>query len=177
MSEIVERRIADISPIIVSKAKEYGYKYPSAIIAQALAEGSGTYQGGIWSHIATVAYNFFGMKAGPSWKGDTIQTDTGVYRKYSSKSAGIDGYFDFISTDRYSNLKEVTSSKDYLITIGHDGWNPNPDYGLNIYNAFVVPYNLESRFDGDEPTPPTPGKITEIIILAAIKCLKDRKAI
>lgn len=152
MSELVEKRINDIAPTIQAKAIEHGYNYPSAIIGQALQEASGTYGGGMWSELATKAHNYFGMTAGAGWQGKTYKIGKVTYRAYDTREEGIEDYFKFISTSRYSNLKNVTSSSDYLNAIQRDGWNGNPLYGQTIYNNFVKPYSLESKYDSSKPT-------------------------
>lgn len=136
--------ITTIAPIIVKYAKQKGYKYPSAIIAQACNESG--FKINSW-------FNLFGMKCGSKWKGNSVNTKTkefenGKYvtvsanwRAYATLEDGIKGYFDFINTTRYKNLKDATSTEDYLIKIKSDGYATSPTYVNNVM-AIVNQYNL-----------------------------------
>ena len=63
--------IDNIAPIIVTKAKALGYKYPSAIIGQACLESAyGT------SSLGYKYHNYFGMKCGTSWSGKSVNLAT-----------------------------------------------------------------------------------------------------
>lgn len=136
--------IARIAPVIVRYAKAYGYKVASPIIAQACLESA-------WgaSKLAALYYNFFGMKVGSSWKGKYIQmktreeyvkgqltTITDKFRVYSSLEDGVNGYFDFISTKRYADLKTATTPRQYLEFIKEDGYATSTTYVEN--NMSVV---------------------------------------
>ena len=56
--------INKIAPIIVKEAQARGYKFPSAIIAQACLESCYGR-----SLLSSKYHNYFGMKCGSSWKG------------------------------------------------------------------------------------------------------------
>lgn len=157
-----------LGPIIAKHATLNGYKYPSAIIAQAIHES------GVTSKLSTDFYNYFGMKCGSKWTGPSVKIGTkeyvkGVYvncsanwRAYSSPEEGIKGYFDFIKMTRYQNLKKCTSALDYLNTIVSDGWCTSP---ASVYVSkcikYINDYDL-SRFDGLRAAPDNLGayKIT-----------------
>lgn len=143
--------IQKIGPVIQKVAFERGYKYPSAIIAQACLESAyGTSKLGYQYH------NYFGMKCGSSWKGKSVNLSTmeeytvGTYtnikanfRAYDTMEAGVNGYFDFIKSPRYANLKNATSAKNYLETIKADGYATSSKYVENNYNV-IVKYGLSS---------------------------------
>ena len=138
-----------IAPIIVKYCKQYGYDYPSAIIAQAILEsGNGK------SKLAAKYHNYFGMKCGSKWKGKSVNLKTkeeytvGVltnisanFRVYDNMDEGVKGYFEFISSQRYSKLKEAKSSKNYLELIKAAGYATSSKYVNNVYNV-VVKNNL-----------------------------------
>ena len=46
--------------------------------------------------------------------------------------AGVKGYFDFISTSRYQNLKSTTTPLEYLKTIKFDGYATSSSYVDNV---------------------------------------------
>jgi len=141
--------IAQIAPIIQSEAKTRGYKVVSPIIAQACIEsGYGL------SSLAAKYHNYFGMKCGGSWKGasvnmktkeeykvGTLTTIRDNFRAYSSMTEGVKGYFDFIATKRYANLKTATTAREYLERIKADGYATSSTYVKTNMNV-VEKYGL-----------------------------------
>ena len=115
--------------ILVPMCEQYGYhNVACAMIAQSIQEG--------WnSGLATKYHNYWGMKAGSSYKGKTVAmnnkagNDPAVYRVYSSMEDGCRGYFEFLSYPRYQPLKQCKTDTEYLNKIGGCGWNSNPGYG------------------------------------------------
>lgn len=147
-----------IAPIIQEEAKERGYKVCSAIIAQACIES-----GYNTSLLSMKYHNYFGMKCGSSWKGASVNLSTKEeytqgtlttirdnFRAYSDMISGVKGYFDFISTNRYSNLKSATTAEEYLQRIKADGYATSSTY-VNTCMSVVNRYNLTS-YD-KEPMP------------------------
>lgn len=141
-----EKFMKEVAPVIVQVATEKGYKYPSAIIAQAICESN-------WgdSKLSSAYFNFFGMKCGSSWKGK--YTDMGTkeeykkgtltdirakFRAYDTIEQGIRGYFDFISTKRYSNLKKANSAYEYIDMLKADGYATSSTYVDIVYNIWKV---------------------------------------
>lgn len=138
-----------LTPVILSECKKREYKYPSAIIAQAACESA-------WgsSQLSEKYHNYFGMKCGSSWKGKsvnmktkeeykpgTLTTISDNFRAYDSIEEGIAGYFDFIQMSRYQNLKQATSSKDYITKLKNDGWATSSTY-INTLWSIVTANNL-----------------------------------
>lgn len=135
-----------IAPIIRKIAFEYGYKYPSAIIGQAILEGG-------WgqSSLASKYHNYFGLKCGSSWKGKSVNLSTkeeytagtltnikANFRVYDTMEDGVRGYFEFIQYTRYQNLKSATSSLNYLELIKQDGYATSSKYVDNVYNVVLA---------------------------------------
>lgn len=145
--------IKEIAPIIQRYAKQYGYKVASPIIAQACIESAfGTSSLGFRYH------NYFGMKCGSSWKGKSVNLATkeeykagiltGIkanFRAYDSMDEGVNGYFVFISSKRYSNLKEATTPKEYLEMIKADGYATSSTY-VNTNMSCINKYDL-TKYD------------------------------
>ena len=145
--------IKEIAPIIQKYAKQYGYKVASPIIAQACIESAfGTSSLGFRYH------NYFGMKCGSSWKGKSVNLATkeeykagiltGIkanFRAYDSMDEGVNGYFVFISSKRYSNLKEATTPKEYLEMIKADGYATSSTY-VNTNMSCINKYDL-TKYD------------------------------
>lgn len=144
-----------ISNYIRPIAKEKGYIFISAIVAQACLESNFGR-----STLSSRYNNFFGMKCGNSWKGKSVNmrtreeyvkgTMTNIkdnFRVYESIEEGIKGYFVFISTKRYANLKDATSPNDFFTLLKADGWATDYSYvsKLNsIYETFHL-YELDTE--------------------------------
>lgn len=147
--------ITKIAPIMKKEADARGYKICSAAIAQACIESN---FGKSWISQAPY-WNMYGLKCGKSWKGrsvsaktkeeytvGTLTTIVDNFRAYDSLEEGVKGYYDFISTRRYANLKNAISAKQYLEYIKADGYATSSTYvqtNMNIVNK----YGLE-KYDG-----------------------------
>ena len=152
-----ETFIMQIAPIIQKYAKLYGYKVASPIIAQACLESAYGKSGLAKYH------NYFGMKAGKNYSGPSVKMKTkeeyqkGVlteiyanFRTYPDMDAGVKGYFDFISTKRYANLKTATTAEQYLTFIKLDGYATSNSYVKSCMNV-VNKYNLKMYDTGVVP--------------------------
>ena len=119
------------------------------VIAQAILE---SYWGR--SSLASKYNNYFGLKCGSSWKGKSVNLATkeeykpGTYkdiranfRVYDSVEEGVQGYFDFINTRRYKNLKGVTDYKTYIKNLKKDGYATSSRYVDNL-TMLVEQYKL-----------------------------------
>lgn len=140
-----------IAPTIVEEAKERGYGFPSAIIAQACLESNY----GV-SLLSSRYHNYFGMKCGSSWKGGSVNLNTkeeykpgtttvikANFRSYSSMTDGVKGYFDFISTKRYDPLKKATSAVNYCELLKTCGYATASAY-VSSLTTIIGKYNLTS---------------------------------
>lgn len=143
-----------IGPIIQKKAFALGYKFPSAIIAQACKE-----TGFLTDTLGKKYNNFFGMKCGSSYKGKSVNLKTKEeykpgtlttirdnFRAFDTVEQGVDGYFVFISSRRYANLKNAVSAEDYCLKIKEDGWATSSTYAQSLINDYIRKYDLK-RFD------------------------------
>lgn len=148
-SEFLER----ISGYICEYATKYDILCPSAVIAQAILESG-------WgeSTLAAKYHNYFGLKCGTLWKGESVNLATkeeylpGVmtditddFRVYDSMEDGVKGYFEFIQLARYQNLKGITDPEEYLRTISNDGYATSFTYVKDCM-AVVTSHNL-TTFD------------------------------
>ena len=124
-------------PVIVRIAPEYGIRCPQAVMCQAIVE---SWKGNGISYLAKLN-NFFGLKCGSSWKGKSVNLKTKEeytpgtlttikdnFRVWDTVEEGIHGYFNFISTKRYSNLQGVTDPTEYLQRIKSDGYATSSTY-------------------------------------------------
>lgn len=149
--------IQRIAPIIQEEAKKRGYKVASPIIAQACIESAfGT------SKLGSRWHNYFGMKCGNTWKGASVNLSTKEeykvgqlttirdnFRAYATMEEGVCGYFDFISTKRYSNLKQAKTPKEYLELIKKDGYATSSTY-VNTNLSCIAKYDLD-KYDWSAP--------------------------
>lgn len=140
--------IAKIAPLIRMEAERRGYHTCAAVIAQAIIESAaGT--SGLAKH-----HNYMGLKCGSSWKGasvnmktkeeytpGTLTTIRDYFRAYASMEEGVKGYYDFISTTRYKNLKTATDYKTYAQMLKADGYATSSTYVTTLCNT-VTKYNL-----------------------------------
>lgn len=170
--------LTDVAPTIQRIANEKGYRFPSAIIAQAIVESG---WGG--SLLSSRYYNFFGMKCGSSWNGHCVDMKTqeeytiGVmsnirdkFRVYHSIEEGIRGYFDFITMTRYQNLKNANSPEEYIQLLKQDGWATSSQY-INSLTSILHSNNLKSYDNVQAPVAPpvSPKQSIEEVARRVIK--------
>ena len=142
-----------IAPIIVAEGKTRGYKVFSATIAQAIIEGAaGT------SVLAKKYHNHFGLKCGSAWlksgkpsvnmktkeeyKVGNLVTINDYFRVYANDIEGVRGYYDFISTKRYANLKTANNYTEFANLLKSDGYATSSTY-VNTLCSTVRKYGLE----------------------------------
>lgn len=142
-----------IAPIIQREGFARGYQIVSTTIAQAIIEGAcGT------SKLARDYHNHFGMKCGKSWKGASVnmktkeEYTTGTltdirdnFRAYPDDESGIEGYYTFISSSRYANLRDAKTFRQFAEYLKQDGYATSSSYVNTLCNT-VTKYNL-TRYD------------------------------
>lgn len=143
--------INSIYEALCKYAPSYDIKCYSAIIGQAILESG-------WgnSKLASSYYNYFGLKCGSKWNGKSVNmktfeefnageltTTADYFRVFDNLEEGVKGYLDFINTKRYSNLKNVSSPKEYLQNIKNDGYATSSRY-VDSVMKIVTFYNLTS---------------------------------
>ena len=149
MTSKVEEFINTIAPLIVTEGKKRGYSVFSTVIAQAIIESNSGK-----SVLGYKYHNYFGMKCGSRWKGKSVNLKTKEeytvgtlttikdnFRVYDSMEEGVKGYYDFISTKRYANLKESKTYEDYAEKLKADGYATSSKY-VNTLCTTVVAHNL-----------------------------------
>lgn len=142
--------IERIAPFMKAEAEKRGYKIVSTAIAQAVIEGAaGT------SVLARDYHNHFGLKCGKNWKGasvnmktkeeykvGTLTTIKDNFRAYSNDEEGVRGYYDFINTSRYANLKQAKTPLEYAQFLKKDGYATSSTY-VNTLISTVNKYGLD----------------------------------
>lgn len=153
-----------------SYVKKYNSQYQIndncvlAIVAQSCNESA-------WgaSKLSADYYNFWGMKCGSNWTGASVNFETweetpsgdikvsSDFRAYSSFEDGVIGYFEFIQYPRYQNLKQCTTTQEYLETIKNDGWATSSSYVRDIMRiAGQIDYLVNDTPADSDPQPPQP---------------------
>jgi hypothetical protein len=161
--------IGQIAPLIVAEGKKRGYKIFSTVIAQAIIESNS----GKSKLSQPPNYNYFGIKCGSAWLKQgkpyvsmktkeeytvgNLTTITDAFRKYSSMADGVSGYYDFISTKRYANLKTATTYRMYAEYLKADGYATSSTY-VNTLCRTVESYNLQIYDTGELPSQWQVGK-------------------
>ena len=150
-----ETFIQKVAEKVRKYAPLYGISVHSPIIAQAIIESG-------WgkSGLASKYHNYFGLKCGSSWKGKSVNmttkeeykvgTMTNIrdnFRVFDDFDDGIRGYFEFINTIRYANLKGVKNPEEYVRRLKADGYATSSKYVDNIMR--VIRDNKLTRFDGN----------------------------
>lgn len=153
MTSKVEEFINIIAPLIVTEGKKRGYSVFSTVIAQAIIESNSGK-----SILGYKYHNYFGMKCGSRWKGKSVNLKTKEeytvgtlttikdnFRVYDSMEEGVKGYYDFISTKRYANLKESKTYVEYAENLKADGYATSSKY-VNTLCTTVDAHNL-TKYD------------------------------
>lgn len=134
----------------------FGNLCPMAVTAQSCIESNYGR-----STLSRNYFNYFGLKCGKYWKGKKAIFSTkeeyqhGIlvsvkaeFRAYDSLEEGIKGYYEFVNTKRYANLKNVTNPVIYLNNIKEDGYATSYSYVSNCLEVvrtitpFLVTDNL-----------------------------------
>lgn len=146
--------ISTIAPLIVREGKKRGYHVFSPVIAQAICESN-------WgqSKLSAGYNNFFGLKCGSKWKGPSVNMKTKEeytvgtlttikdnFRAYATVEEGVAGYYDFISTKRYENLKSSLTPLQYCQNLKADGYATSSSY-VNTLMTIIQKNNL-AKYDG-----------------------------
>lgn len=146
------KNIADAATVLAPK---YGICVISPIIAQACLESAyGTSE-------KAKHHNYFGLKyrknrvschngyfnnGGSEQNADgsytPIQTD---WYAFADLFSGVEGYFQFINTGNYANLKGITDPYRYLELIKEDNYATSLDYVKNVWR--VVESNNLTQYD------------------------------
>lgn len=149
-----------IGPLIVAEGTKRGYKIFSTAIAQAIIESRYGE-----SQLAAKYHNYFGLKAGKTWLNQgkpsvnmktkeeyTVGKLTSIndyFRVYPDMKTGVTGYYDFISTSRYANLKTANTYKEYAEFLKADGYATSSSYVKTLCDT-VDKYGL-TIYDGEVP--------------------------
>ena len=115
--------VQKIGPLIVAEGQKRGYKVYSTVIAQAIIESR---------------YGLTQVSA--------------YFRKYPDMQSGVIGYYDFISSKRYANLKDAVTYEQYAQYLKADGYATSSTYVQTLCKT-VAAYGLIAFDQGLSPVP------------------------
>lgn len=156
VKELFIQSIADAAKVLAPK---YGICVVSPIVAQACLEtGYGVGEG---AEIKVAHHNYFGLKyrknrvtchSGFFKDGGSEQNADGTYipivtdwYAFADLYSGVEGYFQFINTANYTNLKGVTDPHKYLELIKDDNYATSLDYVEKVWR--VLESNNLQQYD------------------------------
>jgi flagellum-specific peptidoglycan hydrolase FlgJ len=135
--------VIDIYNLCNSIGVAYNNICPIAVTAQACIESNYGR-----STLSKNYHNYFGLKCGKNWKGKkasfktkeeykhgVLTTIVAEFRAYDSMEDGVKGYYEFVDTKRYANLKGVTNPTEYVRNIKEDGYATSYSYVSNVLNV------------------------------------------
>lgn len=138
-----QKFVIDIYNLCNSIGVAYNNLCPIAVTAQACIESNYGR-----STLSKNYHNYFGLKCGKNWKGKkasfktkeeyehgVLTTIIAEFRAYDSMEDGVRGYYEFVDTKRYANLKGVTNPSEYLKNIKEDGYATSYSYVSNVLNV------------------------------------------
>ena len=168
MNDFIDR----ISAGAVEAQKKYGV-LASLTIAQAILEtGWGKY---------SVGNNIFGIKASPSWTGETVTAvtgevidgnpvkTTGTFRAYDNIEASIEDHAQlFVRNDCYHNLIGCTDYREACVLVQEDGYATSPTYADNLISIIednnLTQYDVQAQEAEPPEAPDQPAEDTYIIV-------------
>ena len=118
---------------------------PETVLCQSAVESA-------WgqSLLASKYNNYFGIKAGSSWKGDFVLLPTkefvngryitinDKFRRYSSFTASVKDYINFLKVNaRYKAVFTKTSVLGQLQALQNAGYATDPNYANVIYSIYL----------------------------------------
>lgn len=129
--------------------------FPGTVIAQAIIESSGKYNGQ-WSvggsGLSRKANNYFGIKCGTGWKGRTFNASTGEYtpggdkyttvscfRAYNSVEDSIKDHLNFLQKNPRYKKNGVFNSKnvaEQAAALKRAGYATAPNYAATIVSVY-----------------------------------------
>lgn len=138
---------------LVSRVSENSAYFPSVLIAQGILESN--YGKSILSKNHN---NYFGIKTGSSWKGDSVNMNTGevfdnkevivndAFRAYNNPESSIKNRIEWMmNEDRYSNVKEASTPNSQAQAIQNAGYATDPNYSNKLI-SIIEKYDL-TKFD------------------------------
>lgn len=128
------------APFAMQVVKDTGI-FPETLLAMAIVESQGVYKGIYYPGaglVARTANNFFGIKKGSNWTGQTVTLNTpgdqdkiSVFRKYNNFTESAKDYIDFLKKNKRYTTAGVFEASDYveqIVRIAKAGYAESQSY-------------------------------------------------
>lgn len=158
---------------LVSRMSESSAYFPSVLIAQGILESNYGK-----SSLAAIHNNHFGIKAGTSWTGDSVNMSTGEvfngqsvtikddFRKYCCVELSIKDRINWMMrSSRYNNVKAATTPQAQAQAIQAAGYATDPDYANKLI-SIIDKYDLK-QFDQNRDTMKNISLAISVLLIAA----------
>ena len=166
------------APFAIQAAKGSGI-YPETLLAMAIVESQGKVNGTYYPGaglVARKANNYFGIKEGVNWQGDTIELPTpgdqdkiSTFRVYSSFQDSAKDYISFLKKNNRYTKAGVFIAPNYqeqIIAIARAGYAEAPNYAQIITSvANSVKKNIASIIEPIKNNSKTVGLIVAVTII------------
>lgn len=152
-----QKFVTDIYALCNRIGVAYDNLCPIAVTAQACIESNYGR-----STLSKDHHNYFGLKCGKSWQGKSVKYKTkeeyiqgqlvtiyAEFRAYDNMEQGIQGYYEFVNTKRYENLKGITDPTLYAQRIKADGYATSYSYVSTMISVIdkIKPYCNQNLVD------------------------------
>ena len=158
------------APIAYEVAKGTGI-FPETLLAMAIVESQGNYKGVFYPGaglVARKANNYFGIKKGVNWSGNTIALPTpgdadktSIFRVYNNFEESAKDYIKFLQKNQRYTKAGVFQAPNYqeqIIAIARAGYAEAPNYATIITSvANSVKKNIASIIEPIQKNKTTVG--------------------
>jgi flagellum-specific peptidoglycan hydrolase FlgJ len=158
---------------LVSRISENSAYFPSVLIAQGILESNYGK-----SSLSVIHNNFFGIKAGESWTGSTVNMSTGEvfngqsvtiqdeFRVYKEPEQSIKDRINWMmNSSRYNGVKAATTPEAQAQAIQSASYATDPNYSSKLI-ALIDKYNLK-QFDQNRDTMKNISIAISVLLIAA----------
>jgi flagellum-specific peptidoglycan hydrolase FlgJ len=166
------------APFAIAAAKGTGI-FPETLLAMAIVESQGAYKGVFYPGaglVARKANNYFGIKEGVNWQGDTISLPTpgdadkiSVFRVYDNFEESAKDYINFLKKNQRYTKAGVFKAPNYqeqIISIARAGYAEAPNYAQIITSvANSVKKNIASIIEPIQKNKTTVGLLVAATII------------
>ena len=166
------------APFAIEAAKGSGI-FPETLLAMAIVESQGNYKGVFYPGaglVARKANNYFGIKKGVNWTGETISLPTpgdaqkiSVFRVYNDFEESAKDYIDFLKKNQRYTKAGVFKAPNYqeqIISIARAGYAEAPNYAQIITSvANSVKKNIASIIEPIQKNKTTVGLLVAATII------------
>ena len=154
-----QKFVTDIYNLCNRIGVAYNNLCPIAVTAQACIESNYGR-----STLSKDHFNFFGLKCGKNWQGKRVKYKTkeeyvqgqlvtiyAEFRAYDNIEQGVQGYYEFVDTKRYENLKGITDPTLYALRIKADGYATSYSYVSTMISVIdkIKPYCNQNLIEDD----------------------------